>query len=260
MTAVRYTAAVGAALWQRSIMELSRVRGGFITATVAPMIFLFGTAGQFDKLGLLPGFPASNYLSWIVPLSCMQAAGFAGGAVGANLARDIEQGWFDRLLTSPAPRLLLLSGPVLAAMTRAVLPTTIILGAGLLAGAELSGGAAGLAALYLCAIWLCAVCALWGCALALWAGSQQVGPLIQNGVFVAIFLSTAYTPQPLLTGWLGAFAPYNPLSHVLEMARQATVAGYAPGWEHTWPGLVALGAMTLVLGAFALRRLARIGH
>lgn len=260
MTAARYTVSVGTALWRRSIMELSRVRGGFVTATLAPMIFLFGTSGQFDKLSTLPGFPASNYLSWIVPLSCMQAAGFAGGAVGANLARDIEQGWFDRLLTSPTPRPLLLSGPVLAAMTRAVLPTTLILGAGLLAGAHLSGGAAGLAALYLCALWLCGVCALWGCSLALWARSPQVGPLIQNGVLIAIFLSTAYTPQPLLTGWLGALAPYNPLSHVLETARQATVAGYPPGWEHTWPGLVALSALTLVLGALALRRLARLGH
>ena len=26
---------------------------------------------------------------------------------------------------------------------------------------------------------------------------------MQQGVFLAVFLSTAYTPQPLLTGWLG---------------------------------------------------------
>ena len=34
----------------------------------------------------------------------MQGAGFTGAATGVNLARDIEQGWFDRLLVSPAPR------------------------------------------------------------------------------------------------------------------------------------------------------------
>ena len=33
---------------------------------------------------------------------------FTGAATGVNLARDIEQGWFDRLLASPAPRPVLL--------------------------------------------------------------------------------------------------------------------------------------------------------
>ncbi len=260
MTAVRYTASVGLALWARALMEISRVRGGLFPATIAPMIFLFGTSGQFDRLSALPGFPADNYLSWILPLSCLQAAGFAGGAVGANLARDIEQGWFDRLLTSPAPRPVLLAGPVLAAMTRSLAPATIILVAGLVAGAELSGGALGLIALYVAALWFCAVASLWGCALALWAGTQQVGPLIQNGVLISIFLSTAYTPQPLLSGWLASFAPYNPVSHVLDMARQATVAGFDPSWSNTWPGLLALAGLMAATGLFAMRMLRRIGR
>lgn len=260
MTSARYTASVGLALWQRALMEVSRVRGGLFPATIAPMIFLFGTSGQFDRLSGLPGFPADNYLSWIVPLSCIQAAGFAGGAVGANLARDIEQGWFDRLLTSPAPRPMLLVGPTLAAMTRALAPATIILTAGLIAGARLTGGIPGLLALYVGVVWMCGVAALWGCALALWTGTQQVGPLIQNGVFISIFLTTAYTPQPLLTGWLATFAAYNPVTYVLEMVRQATVSGIEPSWANTWPGLLALLGMTIVLGWFALNRLRRIGR
>jgi ABC-2 type transport system permease protein len=115
-------------------------------------------------------------------------------------------------------------------------------------------------ALYLAAVWLCMVMSLWGCTLALRARSQQVGPLIQNGVFLAVFLSTAYTPQVLLQGWLAEFAKYNPVSYVLEMARQATVTGIEPSWAHTWPGLLALTGMTLVLGGFALRELGRMGE
>ena len=84
------------------------------------------------------------------------------------------------------------------------------------------------------------IASLWGSSMALRARTQQVGPLIQNGVFLAVFLSTAYTPIGLLDGWLGAFAKYNPVTYVLEMARQATVEGIPPSWEHTWPGLLAL--------------------
>jgi ABC-type multidrug transport system permease subunit len=259
MSTFSYAASLSNAMWHRSLLEIGRVRGAILPTTLAPILFLLGTTGQFGSLTDLHGFPTDTYIAWIVPLSCMQGAGFAGGATGANLARDIEFGWFDRLLTSPAPRPLLLAGPVLGAMTRALVPTTIVLSTGLVLGAGLPGGLPGLLALYVAAVWLCMVMSLWGCALALRARSQQVGPLIQNGVFLAVFLSTAYTPQVLLQGWLADFAKYNPVSYVLQMARQATVSGIEPSWAHTWPGLLALTGMTLVLGAFALHGLRRMG-
>lgn len=259
MSGAVYAATLSRAMWQRSLNEILRVRGALLPTTVAPMIFLLGTTGQFGKLADLSGFPTTSYLAWILPLSCLQGAGFAGGAAGANLARDIEQGWFDRLLTSPAPRFLLLAGPVLAAMTRAALPTTVILLTGLALGSGLSGGILGLIALYVAAVWFCMIASLWGSSMALRARTQQVGPLIQNGVFLVVFLSTAYTPIGLLDGWLGTFATYNPVTYVLEMARQATVEGIPPSWEHTWPGLLSLTAMTIVFGALALRELRRMG-
>ncbi len=259
MSPLAYAASLSGAMWRRSLLEIVRVRGALLPTTLAPILFLLGTTGQFGSLTDLQGFPTDSYLAWIVPLSCMQGAGFAGGATGANLARDIEQGWFDRMLTSPAPRPLLLAGPVLGAMTRALVPTTIVLCTGLVLGAGLPGGVLGLLALYLSAVWLCMVMALWGCSLALRAGTQQVGPLIQNGVFLAVFLSTAYTPQVLLNGWLGTFAEYNPVTYVLQMARQATVDGIDPSWSHTWPGLLALVGMTAFFGFFALRELGRMG-
>jgi len=260
MTSAAYAFSLSRAMWQRSLLEIARVRGALLPTTVAPMIFLLGTTGQFGKLADLSGFPTTSYLAWILPLSCLQGAGFAGGAAGANLARDIEQGWFDRLLTSPAPRPLLLAGPVLAAMTRAAVPTTVILTTGLVLGSGLSGGIVGLVMLYVAAVWFCMIASLWGSFMALRAGTQQVGPLIQNGVFLAVFLSTAYTPLGLLGGWLGALAPYNPVTYVLQMARQATVVGIEPSWAHTWPGLLSLTGMTLFFGAIALRQLSRLGR
>ena len=88
---------------------------------------MLGITGQFGRLTGLEGFPTDSYISWIVPLSCLQGAGFAGAATGSNLARDIEQGWFDRLLVSPVPRPLLLVGPILGAITRSLVPATVVL-------------------------------------------------------------------------------------------------------------------------------------
>ena len=109
------------------------MRGALLPATIAPLIFLLGMSGQFGRLTGLDGFPTDSYLSWIVPLSCLQGAGFAGAATGSNLARDIEQGWFDRLLVAPVPRPVLLVGPILGAITRSLVPATVVLIVGLAA-------------------------------------------------------------------------------------------------------------------------------
>ena len=251
---------VALVLWRRSLNEVLRVRGALLPATIAPVVFLLGMSGQFGRLTGLDGFPTDSYLSWIVPLSCLQGAGFAGAATGSNLARDIEQGWFDRLLVAPVPRPALLIGPILGGITRSLVPATVVLLVGLLLGAEVTGGVAGLLALYVACVGFCAAAGLWGIYMALMFRTQQAGPLMQQGVFLGVFLSTAYTPEVLLRGWLAEVAPYNPVTYVLELARQATVSGIEPSWAHTWPGLVALAGLLAVLGALALRGLGRLGR
>jgi ABC-type multidrug transport system permease subunit len=252
--------AVALTLWRRSLNEVLRVRGALLPATVAPLVFMLGISGQFQRLVGLDGFPTDSYLSWIVPLSCLQGAGFAGAATGSNLARDIEQGWFDRLLVAPVPRPLLVIGPILGGVTRSLVPATVVLVVGLAVGAQLPGGVPGLIALYVAAAGFCAVAALWGIFLAVTFRTQQAGPLMQQGVFLAVFLSTAYTPEVLLRGWLADVAHLNPVTHVLEMARQATVVGIEPSLAHTLPGVAALVGMATVLGALAMAGLGRMGR
>lgn len=251
---------VALTLWRRSLNEVLRVRGALLPATVAPVVFMLGITGQFGRLTGLEGFPTDSYLSWIVPLSCLQGAGFAGAATGSNLARDIEQGWFDRLLVAPVPRPLLVVGPILGAVTRSLVPATVVLLVGFALGAELTGGVAGLLALYVACAAFCATAALWGIFMAVTFRTQQAGPLMQQGVFLAVFLSTAYTPAILLRGWLAEAADLNPITHVLEMARQATVVGIEPSLAHTYPGILALLGLAAALGALAMAGLSRMGH
>jgi ABC-type multidrug transport system permease subunit len=249
---------VALTLWRRSLNEVLRVRGALLPATVAPVVFMLGITGQFGRLTGLDGFETDSYISWIVPLSCLQGAGFAGAATGSNLARDIEQGWFDRLLVAPVSRPLLVVGPILGAVTRSLVPATVVLIFGLVVGADLTGGVAGLVALYVAAAAFCAIAALWGIFMAVTFRTQQAGPLMQQGVFLAVFLSTAYTPEVLLRGWLAEAAHYNPVTYVLQMARQATVEGIDPSWAHTWPGLLALAGLATFFGALAMYGLNRM--
>jgi ABC-type polysaccharide/polyol phosphate export permease len=83
---------------------------------------------------------------------------------------------------------------------------------------------------------------------------------MQQGVFLGVFLSTAYAPEVLLRGWLAEVAHLNPVTYVLELGRQATVAALEPSLAHTLPGLAALAGMLAFFGALAVWGLRRMGR
>ncbi len=56
-----------------------------------------------------------------------------------TMARDIEGGFVDRLVVSPAPRITLIVGPLMAAGLRSLFTTTVVLSAGLIGGVGLPG-------------------------------------------------------------------------------------------------------------------------
>ena len=198
-----------AALMARAKNELLRVPGAAIPGVLAPTIFFLGLNGVFGALTQLNGFSTGSYESFIVPVSMLQGAGFTGAAAGVNLARDIEQGWLDRLLVSPAPRWVLLSGTVLAASARSLIPATFVLAIALALGAGWPG-VDGLLVTYLMVAAMAAVAACWGSFLALRFKSQSAAPLMQAGMMALILTTTAYAPLALLAGLAPESRPRQP--------------------------------------------------
>jgi ABC-2 type transport system permease protein len=250
----RANAEMIAALVRRAANELLRVPGAAIPGVLAPTIFFLGLTAVFGNLTRLPGFSTDSYQSFLIPVSLMQGAGFTGAATGVNLARDIEQGWFDRLLVSPAPRPVLLAGLVISASLRSLIPATLLIIVGLAMGAHWPG-AGGLAVAIVIVMGMGTLAALWACSLALKFKSQAAAPLMQAGMFVLVLTTTAYAPLALLTGWLHTVAEYNPATQILEAARQGFVGGVT--WGDTWPGLLALAGLLALLTALALRGMRR---
>jgi ABC-2 type transport system permease protein len=254
MSAAREQGVMVWALMRRGINELLRVPGAAIPGILAPTIFILGLTSVFGKLTLLPGFSTNDYMTFILPVGFLQGAGFTGAATGVNLARDIELGWFDRLLASPAPRHVLLAGTVLSASLRALMPIMLLLVVGLLFGVSFPG-LDGLAIAVFIAAMFAAVAASYATILALRFRTQAAAPLMQAGVFMAILFTTSYAPQALLTGWLEHVARYNPVTQILEAIRQGFVGDVS--WADTWPALLALAGLAAVVITLALRGLRR---
>ncbi len=244
------------ALVRRSANELLRVPGAAIPGILAPTIFFLGLTAVFGELTNLRGFGTESYQSFLIPVSMLQGAGFTGAATGVNLARDIEQGWFDRLLASPAPRPALLAGLVFSASVRALVPAVVLLCVAFAVGANWPG-LPGLLIAFVAVMAMGTAAALYGCALALKFRTQAAAPLMQAGMFVLVLFTTSYAPKALLQPWLQTVSEINPVTQVLEMARQGFVTGGVT-WGETWPGLVALAGLIAVFAFFALRGMERM--
>ncbi|MGH2730948.1 MAG: ABC transporter permease [Actinomycetota bacterium] len=244
------------AITGRSLKLIPRLPATFLPSLVMPVFLTLAFSGQFSGLVNLPGFPADKIIDWFIPMTTIQGAAFAGITTGMGVARDLENGFYDRLLLSPASRNALLAGPLLASVLRALLPLTLLLVIAVLGRAHFHGGLLGIGTLAVAALGIALAAGAWALGLALRFKTQQAAPLMQTGVFLTVFLSTAQMPLNLLTGWLHDVARFNPMTNVLELARQGFLGEVT--WANTWPGLGALAGMIAVLGLFAFRGMQKV--
>ncbi|MDQ4126089.1 MAG: ABC transporter permease [Actinomycetota bacterium] len=247
---------VAAAIAGRSLMLIPRVPSTFVPSLVMPLFLTVAMAGAFSGLVLIPGFPAEKSIDWFIPMTTLQGGAFAGITTGMGIARDLESGFYDRLLSSPATRSALLAGPLLAAMLRAAIPLSILVVIALASGANFHGGVATVGTLAIATLGMAYVGGAWSVGLALKFKSMQVAPLMQTGIFLLVFLSTAQMPIHLLTGWLHTVARFNPMTNVLALAREGFLGEVT--WAATWPGLVSLGGLALAATVFAARSMRRV--
>ncbi|MFM9018353.1 MAG: ABC transporter permease [Actinomycetota bacterium] len=242
--------AVSLGLAGRNLLLVRRVPSVFIPSLVMPLFILIATAGAFHGIGALPQFAGESYLAFTIPMAATMGAGFAGINSGMTLARDLEGGFFDRLQSSPAPRMALVFGPMLAAQARSILTTVVVFVAGMIGGVMLPGVASTLLIVAF-ALMFAAAASFWAIGVALRARTVQAAPIMQLVVFLSVFMSVAYVPQDAMHGWLAVVAKYNPVTYILNASRSAELTGTVI-WSNTWPGLLSAAILLVVVGAFAI--------
>ncbi len=242
----------------RHLMNMLRIPATIIPILIMPIFFTVSFSGAFGAIADLPFFPTDNVLNWMAPFAILQGAAFAGLGASFGAGRDLETGFYDRLLVVPVRRWTLMAGPLLYSALRALFPVVVVVPIALLGGARLEGGVAGFACLLVAAAGVGVVSGMWGLGVAYRTRTQRSAALTQVGIFMVMFLSIGQVPLEVMTGWLHDVARVNPMTNVLRMARQAFLGDVS--WETTWPGLLALLGAAALLGLFAgtgFRRLVR---
>ncbi len=152
---------------------------------------------------------------------------------------------------------MLLAGLVASASVRSLIPGTFLFVVAMIVGAHFPG-ALGLIVAIVCVMGMGVVAACWGCAIALKL-QDPVGGAADAGRDARRGPDDHRLRPPGPAHRLDAtVAKYNPVTQVVEAARQGFVGGVT--WAGTWPGLVVIVGLTALLGAWALRGMRRTAY
>jgi ABC transporter DrrB family efflux protein len=219
----RPPSAAGAALQvaRRALLKYIRTPGLSVMGIVQSALFLFSFRYVFGGAIQVGG---SSYVNFLVPAYVASIVLFTGGGISVAVAEDKAQGFTDRLLSLPVPRLAIVVGRTMADSATNIWSILVTAAFGFLFGFRLTGSVAGgLAALGLCLVYAVVFTVVF-IVIGLFAPSVQAAQGMSLIAFVFAFISSAYVPATSMPGWLQPFAKYQPLTPMVNAVR-SLIAG-----------------------------------
>lgn len=245
-------------LARRGVLDLVRVPAAFLPSLLLPLFFFVVYSAGIGPLAQGNAAVAGNYRGFILATILLLSLTNSASAAGFAVVRDIESGYFDKLLLTPVNRLVLIVGRLLADGLRAMVQTSIILLVGLATNTGLAAGPGGFALIVVLGMGWAVAWSGVGLTIALRTGSLDATQFAFFVGFPFVFLSPAFGPRELLGGWLATASRYNPVTYLIEAVRSLIL----DGWDgavlaRAATAIVLVAAVTLTLATRALRSRAR---
>jgi len=210
-----------------------------LTNIFIPMFFFAVTVGAIGSVAGV-AFGVDNFLGFQMPVAVLQAVAGVAGSAGLGTVTDIERGYFDKQLLTPAPRLSLVFGRICADGVRAMALTAIIVVTGLIFGSGMETGIAGVFLIIIMGGAFGLAYAGIGMSIALRTGSPQAAQAGFLLFFPLLFLSPAFAPKEVFAPWLEFLATINPITYILQGMRDLVLEG--------WDLRSLLGALASIAG------------
>jgi len=214
-------------LARRSTLRTLRQPAVMVSAILFPLMFFAINTYGLDAATSIPGFPADSYLDFAFAFPLVQAALFGAITAGADLARDIESGFFDRLSLTPMRPSALLLGMLAGVVALGLIQGVIFLIVGVLFGVDVKSGFPGMIVLVLLTVLVALGFGGIGAMLALRTGSVEAVESAFPLFFVSIFMSSINLPRDLIEqDWFRYIATANPISYLVEGLRSLVITGW----------------------------------
>ncbi|MGL5256392.1 MAG: ABC transporter permease [Proteocatella sp.] len=213
-------------LTNRSIGASLRMPYVYIPNFIISIFFLFVYSAGLGSVTKLVEMQNINYISFILPISIVSSAiGAASGAV-SSLVKDLECGYFERLMLTPVSRVAIVLGPILNGMFHLTAQSIILLILSMFLGVKIS----------VVSDFLLIFILVMGLGLAFTGYAVTVALITKNSFavqmsttifFPMIFLSTTFVPLNLIEAkWLRIAAVLNPTTYIFESMRGLLIDGW----------------------------------
>jgi ABC-2 type transport system permease protein len=222
-----------AVITKRNLIKVKRVPDLLVFATLSPIMFVLLFRYVFGGAIQVPG--GLSYAEFLLPGIFAQTVVFGSTITGYSLAQDLQQGLIDRFRSLPMSRSAVLVGRTVADAASNLISIAVMAVTGLVVGWRIHTSAlealAGFLLLVLFAYsisWLMALVGL----------LVRTPEVVNNASFIVIFpltfISNAFVPLQSLPAVLQTFAEWNPVSTVVQAARELFGNTLGPAPSDAW--------------------------
>ena len=233
------------ALTMRWVRRLSREKFSMLFTLVQPMLFwLIFFGNLFQRAADTQVVQAPNYISFLAAGVVVMTVLNNGLAGGVDLLFDKENGFLERLMSTPIHRTSVILSRFIFVMTITSLQVLVILGVASLFGVRPATGWLGVVVILFIGI-LFGV-GLTAISMAMAFSVKSHGDFFSVLGFLSlpmIFLSSALVPLAAMPGWMQALAMFNPMTWAIDAVRPLILSGWAEA-------LPRVGMVVMIMLAF----------
>ncbi len=246
------------ALTMRWVRRLSREKFSMLFTLVQPMLFwLIFFGNLFQRAADAQVTQAPNYISFLAAGVVVMTVLNNGLAGGVDLLFDKENGFLERLMSTPINRTSVVLSRFLFVTTITCLQVLVILGVAWFFGVEAATGLPGIAVILLISM-LFGV-GLTAISMALAFSVKSHGDFFSVLGFLSlpmIFLSSALVPLQAMPAWMSFLAKFNPMTWAIDAVRPLILSG----WTEALPKVGMVVMIMLVFDVICLYGSARAFH
>ena len=233
------------ALTMRWVRRLSREKFSMLFTLVQPMLFwLIFFGNLFQRATDAQVMQTPSYISFLAAGVVVMTVLNNGLAGGVDLLFDKENGFLERLMSTPIRRSSVILSRFLFVMTITSLQVLVILGVAYLFGVRPATGLPGVAVILL--IGMLFGVGLTAISMALAFSVRSHGDFFSVLGFLSlpmIFLSSALVPLEAMPAWMSVLARFNPMTWAIDAIRPLILSGWADA-------LVPVGMVVVILIVF----------
>ena len=218
MSTLSYAVSDSATMLRRNVRHTLRYPVMIVMSLGVPVLLLLLFVGVFGG-ALNAGLGDGTYIDYVVPGILLMTVGYGSSTTALAVNRDMTEGIIARFRTMAITRTSVLTGHVVAAMTRTMVSIGLVIGVALLMGFRPAADPVGwlamigvLALLVLALTWLAV-------AIGLSARNAEGTSSFTLIVQVLPFVSSAFVPPDSMSGPVRWFAKNEPFTPIIDTVR-----------------------------------------